>query len=672
MSSMDKGAQDYQNEAAWGLTEHSSPPLTVIAKQSDSMTDLLYEPLPDSQSIRLLSLKPGKSNDHIESSLRIVSLNDRPTYEALSYVVGDTSFKIPIACNGRSIDVTKNLQAALIHLRSATTERVLWVDQICINQNDIKERNQQVSMMGQIFHKPQRVVVWLGAADDETPKVWHLLGKLAAMQDIVDLEKYHMDLMLKPRSFTGSAEVEHVHPWSSPFLPQSLSNLPTRDSPQWDALRRLLSCPWFQRVWTFQEGIVGPHCNVYQGLYMLPWTPLSDACKVISLLGLGRWIEEAQRFVAWITIQAVRWRSQRRSTFHVILVQTRVRVATDPKDKIYAVRALVSETCAAMIDVSYQRALQDIYSDAAKTCIVQDKCLSILACVEVRRTDESVLLIPSWVPDWRFKTSVMVEFGFRSAGGFSYFAAAGQSLPDMLPTPNPTVLKLRGFRVASVHAIVNVRERLRLDEACLNERNVSCKCGRWDPDRWRAMYRIAAESISFPASSIDSGEKLDPIIACVGNKSIHERSCSGTEAIETAFRRTVTADLLPRASGRLSQAYAKELYPVITSWGNTRFDDDAVAQAILEYDTCVSDTMFNRKFFIASQGQHMYMGTALGTLREGDCLCILLGGDTPFLLQRHGSLWRFVAEAYVYGIMDGEAMEQTKKEGFRYEDFTIV
>ena len=669
---MNKGTQDYQNEASWGLAERSSPPLTAIAKQPDSMTGLLYEPLPDSQSIRLLSLKPGKSNDSIESSLRVFSLNDRPTYEALSYVMGDTSIKIPIACNERSIDVTKNLQAALIHLRCLTTERVLWVDQICINQNDIKERNQQVSMMGQIFHKPQRVVVWLGAADDDTPKVWHLLSELAAMQDIEDLEKYHMDLMLKPGSFTGSAEVEYIHPWSSPVLPQRLSNLPTKDSTQWNALRRLLSCPWFYRVWTFQEGIVGLHCDVYYGLYMIPWLQLSDACKAISVLGLGRWIEEAQRFVAWITIQAVRWHSQRRSTFHFILGQTRVRVATDPKDRIYAVRALVSEPCAAMIVVNYQSALQDIYSDAAKTCIAQDKCLSILSCVEIRRTDESAHLIPSWVPDWRFETSVMVEFGFRTAGGSSCFAAAGQSFPNMLPTPNPTVLNLRGFRVASVHAIVNVRERLRLNEVCLNERNVSCRCGRWDPNRWRAMYRTAAESTSFQASSIDYGERLDPIIAYVGNNLIHERSGGGAEAIEAAFRRTVTADLLPRTSGRVSETDARTIYPVIASWENTRFDEDAVAQVMLEYDTCVSDTMFNRKLFIASQGQHMYMGTALGTLREGDCLCILLGGDTPFLLRPHRSVWRFVAEAYVYGIMDGEAMEQTRKEGFEYEDFTIV
>ena len=66
------------------------------------------------------------------------------------------------------------------------------------------------------------------------------------------------------------------------------------------------------------------------------------------------------------------------------------------------------------------------------------------------------------------------------------------------------------------------------------------------------------------------------------------------------------------------------------------------------------------------------MGVALGIITEGDCLCILLGEDTPFVLRPDSDVRRFVAEAYVYGIMDGEAMERTRKEGFEYEIFALV
>lgn len=628
-----------------------------------------YETLPSAHSTRLFSLRPGKANDGIEGGLVTVSLHDCPAYEALSYVVGDTSNKIPISCGGESIGITENLQAALLHLRSQTSERVLWIDQICINQNDPEERNQQVSMMGQIFHKPQRVIVWLGPADDYTPEVWQLLIELAATQEIQDLQMYHMDLMIKPKSSTGLPELEYSHPWSSPALPQRLSKLPPQSSRQWTALQRLLTQPWFDRVWTFQEGVVCVSCKMYCGTHTMPWLTLSDACKAISVLGLGKWIGEAQTRVAWLDIQVVRWHSQIQSTLQFLLFQTRGRNATDPKDRIYAIRGLVKNP--AVIEVDYTRALKDIYSDAVKACIIQDDCLSILTCVEVRRTDESAKLMPSWVPDWRFKTSVYVNLGMRTVTGTRYFDAAGKSFPCMLPAPNSRTLTLRGFKIASVHAIIGVERTLRLDEVCIKERRVNCRCGRWDPDRWREMYRTAAESIQFPAQCISQPEKLDSMIASVGNGVILECP-SETEAVEMAFRRTVTADLLPRASGRLSDAEANEFYPMCASWEKRSFDDDAAAQMMLEYDTCVSETMFNRRFFIASEGQEMYMGIALGTLRKGDCVCVLLGGDTPFLLRQNGIAWKFVAEAYVYRMMDGEAMGRARENGFEYEDFMLV
>ena len=637
------------------------------------MAVMPYERLPNAYSTRLFSLRPGKAHDGIEGCLMTVSLQDCPPYEALSYVVGDTSVRIPIGCDGDICPVTENLRAALLHLRQVTGERLLWIDQICINQTDPQERNQQVSMMGQIFHKPQRVLVWLGPADEDTPAIWHFLSDLAATQDIPDLQMYHMDLMVKP---AGLSEGGDDHPWSGAALPPRLSNLPPRSSPKWNALRRFLIRPWFSRVWTFQEGVVCTSSTVYCGSHTVPWLVLSDACKALRVLGLSNWIGEAQRDVAWISIQSIRWHSGIRSTFHFLLGQIRSRNATDPKDRIYALRALVRKP--AMIQVDYGKALQDIYSDAVKTCIVMDDCLSILSDVEVRRTDESARLMPSWVPDWRFATSVCTELALRTVRGSKYFDAAGKTLPCVLPSPDSRTLTLRGYKIASVFSIFDLETRLRLNEPCLKERDNTCGCGRWDPDSWRKMYRAAAASIQFPSQSIRHPEKLDRTIASVGNDGPHEGSRE-TVAVEMAFRRAVTADLLPRVSGRLSDAEARELYPVCASVTGERFsrgDAAAAAQLMLEYDTCVAETMFNRRLFVAgAEGLDMYMGVALGTVRRGDCVCVLFGGDTPFLLRPAsggGGGWRFVAEAYVYGIMDGEAVRGSREDGVEYQDFSLV
>jgi hypothetical protein len=111
---------------------------------------------PDSakpKSIRLLSILPGvietplacRLDEHTPDSED--DLFDSVCYEALSYTWGDDSEnpKEEINLNGCSFSVTANLYAALQVLRKEDRERVIWVDAVCINQNDIEDKERQVS-----------------------------------------------------------------------------------------------------------------------------------------------------------------------------------------------------------------------------------------------------------------------------------------------------------------------------------------------------------------------------------------------------------------------------------------------------------------------------------------------------------------------------------------------
>ncbi|KAF2489606.1 hypothetical protein BU16DRAFT_424386, partial [Lophium mytilinum] len=82
-------------------------------------------------------------------------------YEALSYVWGPPSSIYHIHLNEQSVPITKNLHDVLHRLRSADP-RVLWIDQLCINQTDISERSSQVQLMGTIYTHASRVIMWLG------------------------------------------------------------------------------------------------------------------------------------------------------------------------------------------------------------------------------------------------------------------------------------------------------------------------------------------------------------------------------------------------------------------------------------------------------------------------------------------------------------------------------
>jgi len=109
----------------------------------------LYEPLdPSRKEIRSLILEPLTAGSDIKCTTTTISLLDSTEYEALSYVWGDASIRETITFNGLPTEVTKNLYTALTYLRLPDKPRCLWVDALCINQKDMKERNNQVAIMG--------------------------------------------------------------------------------------------------------------------------------------------------------------------------------------------------------------------------------------------------------------------------------------------------------------------------------------------------------------------------------------------------------------------------------------------------------------------------------------------------------------------------------------------
>ncbi|KAF2496771.1 hypothetical protein BU16DRAFT_458540 [Lophium mytilinum] len=121
---------------------------------------------------RLLRLIPGSGSDTIACEDVVVSFVDtkRPSYYALSYVWGDPKDTKPIMFNGSPFWITQNLWRALRQLRADKTvsKTLIWIDSICINQNDLQERNHQVSAMGQLYSSAAEVIVWLGEGSDQS------------------------------------------------------------------------------------------------------------------------------------------------------------------------------------------------------------------------------------------------------------------------------------------------------------------------------------------------------------------------------------------------------------------------------------------------------------------------------------------------------------------------
>jgi hypothetical protein len=137
----------------------------------------LHQLPPGSNTIRVLDVLPAPNTaarpdeQPISCSLRVISLDDRPNFTALSYVWGTYS-PVPdfIACDGVQIIVTSNCYSALRHLRRKLGTFTIWLDAVCIFQENLEEKSQQIPLMGSIYSLAQCVYVWLGEGSPETDR----------------------------------------------------------------------------------------------------------------------------------------------------------------------------------------------------------------------------------------------------------------------------------------------------------------------------------------------------------------------------------------------------------------------------------------------------------------------------------------------------------------------
>ncbi|OCK78570.1 HET-domain-containing protein, partial [Lepidopterella palustris CBS 459.81] len=173
-----------------------------------------YSPLARPGSIRLLRLMAHTDeNARIECQLFDYPLQElgegTHLYEALSYVWGDPENLRSIFINQHDFPITKNLYSALLYLRDRFIDRIIWVDALCIHQNDNEEKGQQILFMAEIYSKASRVIVWLGEAEKDSDRA---------------LEQIHL-------------------------AADDTSTKPLVDELNKQAIRTLLQRSWFKRIW---------------------------------------------------------------------------------------------------------------------------------------------------------------------------------------------------------------------------------------------------------------------------------------------------------------------------------------------------------------------------------------------------------------------------------------
>ena len=396
-----------------------------------------YEILNGEGAIRLLSLLPGQFSDdiHVRISNTDLTKRSRPQYEALSYVWGeaiDDHFvhvdqggpfqKLKgLLAEDRSkarLYVTSNLVEALRYLRLSNKPRVLWIDAICIDQQNIMERGQQVSLMSDIYARAERVVVWLGPASDGSTSAIKLILDVGAVVS-VSLGQLH-NVLSKARA--GQPWMKHQ------------KSLVTRNPEQFAAIYRLLARSWFKRLWIRQEIHLGAKNVRHNAILMcgsksILWTLFSKGvlcCIVLrqalespDVKGLDTECEELVYSLC----------KDKYLSFKELLVDARQSQCSDPRDKVYGILGMLQESDPKLqqwMKPDYSIGTSQVYSKVFKYVMMKEGNLDLLRFCD-NLPDGTNTFRPTWSPNWNESPSVEA-FPEQYADAGSFLAAKTQGV----------------------------------------------------------------------------------------------------------------------------------------------------------------------------------------------------------------------------------------------------
>ena len=137
-----------------------------MTENTTNSTKYRYLPFEEERPIRLVTIAPGTLNDPIHLNIQLRDLDqDEPKYVALSYVCATSTDLKTVHLSNISFCVKPSLVDALRRMRLPDQPRTVRINAICINQEDIAERNSQVPLMGLIYSRAFSIVVWAGGAD---------------------------------------------------------------------------------------------------------------------------------------------------------------------------------------------------------------------------------------------------------------------------------------------------------------------------------------------------------------------------------------------------------------------------------------------------------------------------------------------------------------------------
>ncbi|KAF5592118.1 heterokaryon incompatibility protein [Fusarium pseudocircinatum] len=373
------------------------------------------------------SSEESEENDESDENPALYELSPlnpaQPAFEALSYVWGPQRDPVVATVEGRggeslgNIKLGENLATALRHLRYQDKERVLWVDAICINQNDDVERATQVPRMSSIYQDCSRVIIWIGPEKYDTGLLFSELAHIG----------YQIERTTNGR-IMSSPDTTDFDWWQSD-VPVSFSD------EVWSAMKKLGDRSWFHRLWTVQEAIMANRDSIMQsGDATISW-PLFR--RAVSCL-----LNKNEMPMARVSISVIGSVTKNLigATPEHTLNAYQARLCSDPHDKIHGLLAILPPRFANEVKPDYEQPVDELYKSSFLASTKDLNRWELRG--RPRNPDEDTC--PSWVPD----LSEEDPYGRRVS---HHYASGCSALQYEYQAPN--LLKVVGIRFDTVKSV---------------------------------------------------------------------------------------------------------------------------------------------------------------------------------------------------------------------------
>jgi hypothetical protein len=627
-----------------------------------TMQSYTYKPLSSKRHIRITEIQPGTVGSPISITLREVLLPSgrqqqcKEKYQTLSYEWGDSPRNTPLKCDGKMLLITTNLLAALQRLRSPTEVLLLWVDSICINQEDVKERSSQVELMPLIYKSGTRVFMWIGEETERTPLALETMSNL-----------WNLRLLIKQKFEEANPgddfEELTISSWNV-LKKLTGGSVDFDNKDMWDSLDDLFSRTYFERTWIIQEVMLSWNATVVCGTHRFPWPELRDAvlctrtCPCLPIVLHNQSLSFCQLGAlsdlhSGLPASGGNSRLVLPNLLH-ILRSSRCR---DPRDQVYALMGMAAYPFGGIghsdpVDVKlpppdYSKPVEVVYQETTEALIKEYGNLKALLNIGAP-SNRTYPHMPSWVMDWSpCPEGWWRKFNIQVDNYDPHDSRLHSANMQTYPTPHAARELFPGK--------ISIRDRLLITEGiCLGTiayasmlivrdglltrlTNVSRKLDEMYENTMFTKY-VNGEAILEAFVKTLLMNKDTAIAKEYGMD--NESDGSWTLMYNSFFG----ALALKQVSDRAKEEFPEAMFEFVMK--------DATAELDAGLFLAAAKRLNNNRFFTTQTG---LMGLGNFDVKEGDRVVMLKGARAPLVLRERlldGGNWMIVGDAYVHAAME--------------------